>query len=720
MTSSSTSRSIDVPKTAWETRSATEAMQSVADIMISVTESFRKQFREPQDVSNMHLKLNGRENTGWRAPAPVLVSHVANGDNELHRTQTSPPRPGTASSVLNPPSCDLTISSVLFENSGPFLIDQNPTAKIQRCFGSLESHSSSFEHVNSCSNIACCSGSCGILPPEPRATSSQYPYVFEAAQKIVISQRGRGLVDTSPMLNREHLSPATTAQTTTLEEQTRWTRQTPSCQAQFPFRQIPTNTLSSTKEVSLVAVISLHQILMFAGLSQAMAPALVIARSFINLPAGQHSWFTAAYALNLGVFTLPSARIGDVFGHRHVIVFGCFWFGLWCLLAGFSLKVQDGGCNGAIYFCICRAMQGIGSALCVPNGLSILESALPPGERKDVALSLFSAAAPFGFVIGAVMASFFAIHKVWYWSFFALSAVCIAAAALSALVLPRQQCRRLYSNNTPWVNLDVSGIGLSATGLALFCFAWNQAPAVGWRTPYIYFLLIIGLLFLLAFLHNETLVDNPLLPIRAMNSATALILACTAAGWGSFVIWVFYSFQFAEVLRDWDPLFTSASFVPLAIEGFVVVLLLAYLMPDMEIYWAFLGSLVALLLASILTSTAPADQVYWANKFVSTLLAPLGMVMLSPLATTLLSNNLAEGYQAVSGKLVLAVTGFTLSLNLGMARSIEVQVNNDGQNILSGYRGAQYYGLGLGGLGVILALALSIRRSAHRRERLAC
>ncbi|KAH9239243.1 hypothetical protein K456DRAFT_1747033 [Colletotrichum gloeosporioides 23] len=424
---------------------------------------------------------------------------------------------------------------------------------------------------------------------------------------------------------------------------------------------------------------------MFAGLSQGIAPALEIANSLTNLSEGQHSWFTAGFVLTLGVFTIPSVRLGEVFGHKRILICGCLWYAFWSLLAGFSQTVHNGGYNGATFFCVCRAMQGIGPALSVPNGFSILEASFPPGQRKDTALSLYSSGAPLGFVIGSVMSSVFAVNFAWEWCFFVLAAVCFSAAGLSVLILPQQDPRKECCINDIWVKLDFTGIILSTLGLALFSFAWNQAPAVGWRTPHIYFLLIIGVLLLAAFVYNETVVANPLVPLRIM-----------------------------EAVRDWDCLVASAAVVPMAVESLTVAFLLTYLTPGIEVYWAFLVSFIGFTSASVLVATAPLDQTYWANIFVSTLLLPLGIVMAGPLATILLRNSLPEDYRRVIGGLVLSVLAYSMSIALGMARTVETQVNETKLDVLSGYRGAQYCGIGLGGLGTLLASALLFQYSSNR------
>ncbi|KAK6226632.1 aminotriazole resistance protein [Colletotrichum tabaci] len=330
-----------------------------------------------------------------------------------------------------------------------------------------------------------------------------------------------------------------------------------------------------------------------------MVPALDISQSVTNVASGQHSWFTAAYALTVGVFALPSARLKNTFGRKPVTVLGCLWFALWSVLAGLSLDVQRGGGNSTVYFCICRAMQGIGPALCIPNGFTTLEMTLVPGLKKDTAVSIFSASAPVGFVLGAVMSSLFARGAAWEWSFFVLAAVCVSAGGLGLLVLPCQAPTKKHSGNSIWMRLDVSGTVLGASGLVPFSLSCNQAPAVGWQIPYCYFFLVIGAMFFAAFIYNETVVVNPLLPLNTMGSATNLILACTAVVWGCLAIWAFYTFQLLVLLREWNSPMVSTSLVPVAVESLAVALLLACLMPEWRCTGHFFVAVLSFLLASV-------------------------------------------------------------------------------------------------------------------------
>jgi MFS family permease len=242
----------------------------------------------------------------------------------------------------------------------------------------------------------------------------------------------------------------------------------------------------------------------------------------------------------------------------------------------------------------------------------------------------------------------------------------------------------------------------------LFTFAWNQAPIVSWTTPYVYFMLIIGALLIGAFLYIESAAQYPILPISSLTTTTYLVLACTAAGWACFAVWVYYTFQFLVVLRTWDPLLASAGFAHIPVIGLLASLLAAYLLRRITPYWVLFISMLAFAIGAALMATAPVNQSYWFNAFFGILFIPLGMNMSSPVATVLVTNSLPREHQGIAGSLVVTTVFSAISIGLGMAGTVVSNVDGDGQDILGGYRGAFYFALGLAGLGIVLALVSAV------------
>ena len=64
--------------------------------------------------------------------------------------------------------------------------------------------------------------------------------------------------------------------------------------------------------------------------------------------------------------------------------------------------------------------------------------------------------------------------------------------------------------------------------------------------------------------------------------------------------------------------------------------------------------------------------------------------------------------QGVAGSLVNTVVNYSISMGLGFAGVVEYYVGNDGENLLQGYRAATYTGVGLAGLGTVIASCFMI------------
>jgi hypothetical protein len=73
---------------------------------------------------------------------------------------------------------------------------------------------------------------------------------------------------------------------------------------------------------------------------------------------------------------------------------------------------------------------------------------------------------------------------------------------------------------------DWLGTLLGVSGLVLINFSWNQSPIIGWPTPYIYILLIVGILLVCAFLFVEGRVQSALVPTTIWNRQISLMLVC--------------------------------------------------------------------------------------------------------------------------------------------------------------------------------------------------
>ncbi|KAF2216398.1 hypothetical protein CERZMDRAFT_109302 [Cercospora zeae-maydis SCOH1-5] len=446
------------------------------------------------------------------------------------------------------------------------------------------------------------------------------------------------------------------------------------------------------------------QFMGLAGLGQSIAPMKFIAEDLGVTNPGEQAWFAAAFSLTVGTFILISGRMGDILGHKRIFIFGYFFLGAWSAFAGFSAYIGD-----QIFFDICRAFQGLGAALLAPNALALLGRAYPPGIKKNIVFSLFGAMAPWGFVVGALFASMFAEVAWWPWAFWSYGIAAWLLSAFSIMIIPQSLAYDAqFGGKAGRPGWDLQGSVLGVLGLILINVAFNNGPLFGWGTPHVYFTLILGLCALAAFAWVEARAVSPVLPVKAMSSTVVYTMVLVGIGWGSFGIWIYYSFRFLEDIRGFSPLSVSVQYVPAIICGLLAAGATGFMLTHTPVAFTMFISMVAFFIGELITATQPERQTYWGQMFVAILIMPFGMDMSFPAATVILSNSMPPEHQGLAASLVNTMVNYSISIALGIAGTVEVHNNNHGatsDDIFWGIRCAWWTGVSLAGCGVVLGAA---------------
>lgn len=236
-----------------------------------------------------------------------------------------------------------------------------------------------------------------------------------------------------------------------------------------------------------------------------------------------------------------------MYGHKRIFVIGWLWFGFWSLVAGFSYPFKS-----VIVFSICRALQGIGPALLVPNAIAILAQNFALGNPRNMAFACFGASGPTGATTGAVFAALIAETSFWPWSFFMLASTCGLICVIALCLVPGQPGPLVNSPTETagqkHLTFDYFGAATGVSGLVLVNFALNQAPLVGWTIWYIPATLILGASLLCIFVLVELkIAKDPLVPVRGVGKDAIFALGCIAAGWGSHGIWAYFIYLFVSL-----------------------------------------------------------------------------------------------------------------------------------------------------------------------------
>ncbi|KAJ7883429.1 major facilitator superfamily domain-containing protein [Mycena olivaceomarginata] len=418
---------------------------------------------------------------------------------------------------------------------------------------------------------------------------------------------------------------------------------------------------------------------------------------------GQMSWIAAGFSITTGSFVLVGGRLGDVYGHRIVWLLALAWSMIWNLVSGFA--------RSPAFYDAARGLTGIGAGLMLPTAVALLGQTYPPGRKRNLAFGLFGALAPFSAAGGSVLEVLLAqlVNPQWIWWLHA-----IKNALNLAIAIP---CIPTSIGVGLGGSVDWLGACLGVVGLILFNFSFNQAPLAGWASPSVIAPVVIGIVTLLLFALWEIKgAKSPILPFGIWKAPTFLAVMCSAfLSFMSFGIFIFYHIQFTHDFRGTTALQSMAWLVPFTINGFIAACLVAALISRVPAQVIFCAGLVAVMIANILTMTAPVSGSYWAAPFVAALIAPFGPDMTFTAAQLVASNTVRRSEQGVAGSLVGTALNYGMALGIGLGGTVEAYTNAGGTQPLRGSRGAMYLGCGMAVLGISIVVFL-VRVPKDKRE----
>lgn len=267
--------------------------------------------------------------------------------------------------------------------------------------------------------------------------------------------------------------------------------------------------------------------------------------------SGSIQWVTQAYALFSASLLLLGGAIGDRYGRRRTFLWGIVIFTLASSACAFSVSLTQ--------LISARAVQGVGAALLIPQGLSILSSAFDSSGRGR-AIGAWSAWTSVFSALGPIAGGW--LTQVWSWRLIFLMNLPIALAVI--VLAPRIPESRAVHTGEPAPPLDRLGAILATSAFAAITYALSFAPEFGWESPRVLYLFVGGLALLTAFIWSQAGRTNAVMPLGffrnprflAANLLTFLIYGALS---GALYVTPFYLIQ----VRHYTPATAGAVFLPL-------------------------------------------------------------------------------------------------------------------------------------------------------------
>jgi EmrB/QacA subfamily drug resistance transporter len=262
--------------------------------------------------------------------------------------------------------------------------------------------------------------------------------------------------------------------------------------------------------------------------------------------AGNLPWIINAYALTFAAGIITAAALGDRLGRRRTYAGGLLLFSL--ASAACALAPTLGVLIGF------RAVQGLGAAIVMPLGLTLLTSSFP-AERRGTVVGIWGGVAGLGVASGPLVGGAVTQGLDWHWIFWVNVPLGIAAVIAVLRLLP--ESFGPHSRLDPWGMVVASG--------AMGSLVWGvlRAPVAGWGSTEVVGALAAGIGLLAAFVGWEYVAPAPMVPLSLFRSRVFSAAAATQFLMAASIFATAYmTSEFFQVSRGDTPLGTGLRFLP--------------------------------------------------------------------------------------------------------------------------------------------------------------
>lgn len=226
----------------------------------------------------------------------------------------------------------------------------------------------------------------------------------------------------------------------------------------------------------------------------------------LSAPASGLQWIVNAYLLPLSALLLLGGGAGDRFGRRRLFLAGIALFAFASLLCALAPSLN--------WLLAGRALQGIASAMLMPNSLALLGAAFT-GEKRGRAIGTWAAAGAIGGAIGPMLGGWLVETAGWRTIFLINLPLCAGALWLGWRYVAESRDDHAKGLDWPGVAMATVGLGALTWGLTVLAGEGAGDPGAGWIATG------IGCAALLAFVWIEKArADRAIMPLAMFGTAS--------------------------------------------------------------------------------------------------------------------------------------------------------------------------------------------------------
>jgi EmrB/QacA subfamily drug resistance transporter len=372
-----------------------------------------------------------------------------------------------------------------------------------------------------------------------------------------------------------------------------------------------TSDLTSTKRWVALYVLCLGDLMIVLD-STIVNVALPSIRDDLGFSETSLAWVVNAYLLTFGGFLLLGGRLGDLFGHRRLFVYGIGVFTLASLACGLA--------GSQTMLVAARAVQGLGGAVVSAVALSLLMVLFTEQAERAKAMGVFGFVLSGGGTAGVLLGGILTDLLSWHWIFLVNVPIGIAVVALSLNLLPAEHGPAATGR------LDVAGAVTVTAALMLAVYAIVNGNAEGWTSAQTLGLLGAAVALVVVFVIVEANARSPLVRLgllRLRNFATANAVGILMAG-GLFATF-FFSALYLQLILGYSPLQVGLAYLPSTVVwGASSLMLSDKAVMRFGIKPPLVGGLLIMTAGVLLLARAPVDGSYAVDILPTMLLQGFG------------------------------------------------------------------------------------------------
>ena len=214
------------------------------------------------------------------------------------------------------------------------------------------------------------------------------------------------------------------------------------------------------------------------------------------------SWAITAPMLAFGVVGPGFGKIGDLWGHKRVFVYGLFFAGVFALCTAFAWNATS--------MIVFRTLSAAGGSALGPAAMAYINRMFDPSERVGPLgyWSFVTAGAPvIGVVAGVPLVAVFG----WRTIFLTQAPLCLAGCLVAMWLLGDTERRKN-------VKFDIKGALLLGAGSVLILLAINRGPSWGFGSSRTFMVALVGVATLGLFARVEQQASDPMLPLKWLRT----------------------------------------------------------------------------------------------------------------------------------------------------------------------------------------------------------